>query len=325
MFLIPISRLKKRLHHLALFVTTLLLGSCASINSIAPGPSASADSTVKLQIFLDSQNFGPGVVDGRSGEFTRKALALYQQSENLPAESLPDVSGIAPLTTYTLTTADLAAIGTMGSSPAEISKQKKSPYTSAIELVSERFHTSQTYLRKLNPGIDINSLPAGSSISVPNVSRPFRFDRFPSTYPAATASAAVGRTILVDTRLRMLEIRDSGKLVAAFPITPGSSEHPALPGELRVVGAVPWPWYRYDEGVLDRGERTDTFHNLPPGPNSPVGILWVGLNRPGVGIHGTTTPDTIGRSGSHGCIRLSNWDAATFHTFVRKDMPVTIR
>lgn len=320
-----ISSLKDHLPRFALPAISLLLGSCSSIRSVAPGPDASRDSTVKLQIFLDSQNFGPGVVDGHSGEFTRKALSLYQESANLPPESRPDLSGITPFTTYTLTAADLGAIGSMGGSPAEISKQEKSPYTSVIELVSERFHTSQTYLRKLNSNTDINSLPAGSAISVPNVRRPFRFDRFPSTYPAATAAAASGRTILVDTRLRMLEIRDSGKVVAAFPITPGSSEHPALPGELRVVGAVPWPWYRYDEGVLDRGERTDTFHNLPPGPNSPVGILWTGLNRPGVGIHGTTTPDTIGRSGSHGCIRLSNWDAATFHTFVRKDMPVTIR
>ncbi|MDP4625558.1 MAG: L,D-transpeptidase [Akkermansiaceae bacterium] len=74
-----------------------------------------------------------------------------------------------------------------------------------------------------------------------------------------------------------------------------------------------------------RGERTDDFHNLPPGPNNPVGILWAGLNRPGIGIHGSPAPDTIGRAGSHGCIRLSNWDAATFYTLVGKGSAVTIR
>jgi lipoprotein-anchoring transpeptidase ErfK/SrfK len=123
----------------------------------------------------------------------------------------------------------------------------------------------------------------------------------------------------------MLQVQQDGIAIAAFPITPGSSAHPAPVGEWRVVGAVPWPWYRYDDGVLSRGERTDDFHNLPPGPNNPVGILWAGLNRPGVGIHGTPVPDTIGRAGSHGCIRLSNWDAATFHSLIGKDTPVTIR
>src|SRR5690606_24887471 len=113
---------------------------------------------------------------------------------------------------------------------------------------------------------------------------------------------------------RMLHVYEGDRLIAAFPITPGSTTNPAPPGNWKVVRAVPWPWYRYDKGVLERGERTDEFFNLPPGPNSPVGILWAGLNRQSIGIHGTSSPETIGRAGSAGCIRLANWDAATFYT-----------
>lgn len=299
-----------------------LLGACASIRPGGGGnPTASLDRTVRLQLFLDARQFGPGVIDGRGGEFTNKALDLYRQAKGLPAASMPDMDGIQPFTRYTVVADDLTTLGRMGDSPAERAKQTRLPYTHLSELLSERFHTSQKFLRSLNPGVDLDSLPAGASVTVPNVGRPLRVDRFPSTYPPATTG---NRRVIVDTRYRMLQVREGANLIAAFPITPGSSSHPALPGELRIVGAVPWPWYRHDEGVLDRGERTDDFHNLPPGPNSPVGILWAGLNRPGVGIHGSNTPDTIGRAGSHGCIRLSNWDAAVFYTLVRKNTPVTI-
>lgn len=280
---------------------------------------------MQMQIFLDSQKFGPGVVDGHPGEFTSKALALYQKSRGLSPQSEPDVSAIQPYTYYTVVPEDLSVLGTMGATPADLAKQKRLPYVSLGELLSERFHTTQGFLAELNPGKNISALTAGSVLKVPNIQRPFRADAFPSSYPAPPASVATTRHVLVDTKVRMLEVREGGRLIAAFPITPGSAEHPAPEGEWKVVRAVPWPWYRYDEGVLKRGERTDAFFMLPPGPNSPVGILWAGLNRPGVGIHGTAFPETIGRSGSHGCIRLANWDAATFYTLVQKGMPVTIR
>ena len=305
----------------------LLTNACAPLKP-KPGPSVpkqSVDPTVRLQIFLDSKNFGPGVVDGRGGEFTSKALDQYRQANGLAPDWQPDVSDIQPYTTYTVTADDVGRIGTMADGPAALAKQEKLPYTSLIELLSERFHTTQKFLRSLNPGKDINSLGPGGDLIVPDIARPLRVDGFPSTYPPPRAGVAAKRKVIVDTKYRMLQVLEGGEVIAAFPITPGSSAHPALPGELRVVGAVPWPWYRHDEGVLDRGERTGDFHNLPPGSNSPVGLLWTGLNRPGVGIHGTTTPDTIGRAGSHGCIRLSNWDAAAFYTLVQKDMPVTIR
>ncbi len=315
-------------HFLAALVLSLAL---LGLNGCSTRPLSSAssvserDRTVQLQIFLDSRQFGPGIVDGRSGEFTAKALALYNQSRGLRQSAEPDVSAVSPYTTYTVTAEDLAVLGTMAVEPAEIALQKRLPYTSLGELLGERFHTSQGFLAELNRGVLIDSLPAGSSVTVPNVHRPFRVHRFPSGYTAASPAVTATRSVFVDTSLRMLEVRDGVNVIAAFPITPGSSEHPAPVGEWRIVGAVPWPWYRYDEGVLKRGERTDAFFMFSPGPNSPVGILWAGLNRPGVGIHGTSSPDTIGRSGSHGCIRLANWDAASFYSLIRKGVPVTIR
>lgn len=308
------------------FLSLLGITGCvtSSRTDSAAVDAMSRDATVQLQIFLDDRYFGPGIVDGRPGEFTDKALALYHQSQGLAAGGMPNVGYIQPYTTYTVTSADLSSLGVMATEPAGQAQQRKLPYVSLAELLSERFHTTQAFLAELNPSVPVDEMQPGDVLRVPNVTRPLHIENFPSGYSRPPASVASTRRVRVDTHLRMLEVTEAGRLIAAFPITPGSAEHPAPKGEWKVVAAVPWPWYRYDEGVLKRGERTETFFNLPPGPNSPVGLLWTGLNRPGVGIHGTAFPETIGRSGSHGCIRLSNWDAASFYTMVQKGMVVTI-
>jgi lipoprotein-anchoring transpeptidase ErfK/SrfK len=306
----------------------VFLAGCAGIGNPlanAPGPSSRHPDILRQQIFLDSENFGPGVVDGRLGEFTRKAMVNYRQAKSLPADWMPDTSNIAGHTVYRITSKDLSLVGANAEEPQDQAKQSKMPYTTPIEVLSERFHTTQKYLRSLNPGIDINSAPPGTSITVPNVSRPFDYHAYPSSYRPPSSATAKARHVSVGLSEKILSIHENGRLIATFPITPGSAEHPAPAGEWRITGAVPFPWFRYDLGVLKRGERTDEFHNLPPGPNNPVGILWAGLNRPGIGIHGSPAPDTIGRAGSHGCIRLSNWDAATFYTLVGKGTAVTIR
>ncbi|YCM46749.1 L,D-transpeptidase family protein [Verrucomicrobiaceae bacterium 227] len=310
-----------------LFSVLLALGlsSCATRGPASGAGVNSRDEALKLQIFLDSQGFGVGMVDGRAGEFTTKAATLYQQSRGLPVGSPLPSGHIQPYANYTVTEEDFRALGNLASEPEARSKQEKLPYTTLLELLGERFHTSQQYLRELNPTQNINLVRPGAQIIVPNVARPFRYEAFPSTYPAPSAVVAGRRQVIVNLQQKNLQVLDQGRTIAAFPITPGSPQHPAPAGLWRVVGSVPWPWYRHDEGVLSRGERTDEFYNLPPGPNSPVGILWAGLNRPGVGIHGSPVPETIGRTGSHGCIRLTNWDAAIFHTLISKNTPVTIR
>ena len=117
------------------------------------------------------------------------------------------------------------------------------------------------------------------------------------------------RKIYVDTPERLLEVFENDQLVCVFPITPGSTSLPAPIGTWKIQGAATWPWFRYDEGMLNYGIRTENYFNLPPGPNNLVGVVWMGLDKPGIGMHGTNNPETIGRAASHGCIRLANWDA----------------
>ncbi len=312
---------------MGLAVIGLLVGGCATMDrpvavATPEAPAVSKqDEVVRLQIFLDSVRFGPGVVDGRDGEFTRKALDVYRRVMGRE----PEVRGIVPYTTYALTAEDLGRLGPVASGPEAMAAQKRLPYSSVSEFVAERFHTTQDFVKKLNPGIRVDTAGAGTVLRVPNVAQPLRVERFPSTYPAAVASPTSPRRVVVDLSERQLRVIGGDKLLAVFPITPGSSDHPAPVGEWKILGLAPWPWFRWDEGVLKRGERTDVAFQIPPGVNNPVGILWAGLNKPGIGIHGTPSPETIGRSGSHGCIRLANWDAATLYTLVPKGTMVTVR
>jgi lipoprotein-anchoring transpeptidase ErfK/SrfK len=151
-------------------------------------------------------------------------------------------------------------------------------------------------------------------LKVPNVI-PFKIEELKEgSVPPNPAFA--NRRIIIDTVERTLEIRENNTLIYEFPITPGSTNLPAPKGMWKILGIATLPWFRHDEGVLNYGVRTDDYFNLPPGPNNPVGILWMGLNKPGIGIHGTNNPETIGRAGSHGCIRTANWDAAKIKDLV---------
>jgi lipoprotein-anchoring transpeptidase ErfK/SrfK len=295
------------------------------ITPVAPDAASRRAHAVQLQIFLDANNFRPGAVDGRTGEFFAKALGCYNKAHRLPSSSVPDVADITPYTSYTINADDLKRIGTMASDNAEIAKQKSCPYTSLKELIAERFHTSRAFLALLNAGRTIDTLQAGDTIQVPNVANPFRIDEYPAMKKTPRDPSLASRKISINVQTRILEVNDNDRLVASFPITPGSSSHPAPIGDWHIEGIATYPWFRYDEGVLDRGERTENFFNIPPGPRNPVGILWMQLNRPGDGIHGAPNAETIGRAGSHGCIRLANWDAAVIRTLVTVGTPVTIQ
>jgi lipoprotein-anchoring transpeptidase ErfK/SrfK len=132
------------------------------------------------------------------------------------------------------------------------------------------------------------------------------------------------RKIYVDTKERFLLIYENDQLLAEFPITPGSTKLPAPIGVWKILGIATLPVFRHDEGVLNFGVKSDAYFNLPPGPNNPVGVLWMALNKPHVGIHGTNQPETIGRAASHGCIRTANWDAVRLRDLVTVDNMVSI-
>ena len=126
----------------------------------------------------------------------------------------------------------------------------------------------------------------------------------------------------IDVKTNMLGVFEGEKIVAAYPVTVGSTQTATPLGEWKVRGVAKLPTFRYDEEMLNRGERSKRFYLLKPGPNNPVGVVWIGLSAQGYGIHGTPDPDKVGKTQSHGCVRLTNWDALALARLVKKRTPV---
>jgi lipoprotein-anchoring transpeptidase ErfK/SrfK len=280
-------------------------------------PNYNEETSTRLQIFLDNNNFGPGKIDGKMGEFFRKALVAYKIVHGMAPTGAVDrllAQVPTPFTTYTIAPDDEKFIGPAPTKPSEQAKLKLLPYGSLLEFVAEKFHSAEEYLQRLNRDKDLEKLKPGDTLRVPNVV-PFQIEKLNEGFVPPNP-AFVNRRIIIDTVERTLEVREKNTLIYEFPITPGSKTLPAPRGMWKILGIATMPWFRHDEGVLNYGVRTEDYFNLPPGPNNPVGILWMGLNKPGIGIHGTNNPETIGRAGSHGCIRMANWDAAKIKDLV---------
>jgi lipoprotein-anchoring transpeptidase ErfK/SrfK len=293
-------------------------------------PVPDQDTVSRLQIFLDEQSFGPGKIDGRWGEFIGKALQRFQAahgqqpSGQIDSALQQELQKISPVyTTYMLTDGDLHWVGKVPSKPAAMARLKRILYPSALDFVAERYHADPAFIRKLNPGRNLNDLKKGSTVQVPNV-QPFQIETIQPVPDLPPRPEFAQRVIKVDTRGRMLDLVDANRVIASFPITPGSKSLPAPIGTWKVVKVTTMPIFRWDEAMLKHGRRSSDFYTIAPGPRNPVGIVWIGLNKKGIGIHGTDSPDTIGRSASHGCIRLANWDAARVVNQVTVGMTVEI-
>ena len=295
---------------------------------------SSVEEATRLQVFLDRENFGPGKIDGRGGEFTRKALARYGRAHGLGAlttadpaltNKVPGILKTRPFTDYTITAEDAAQVGTIPEKREDQGKAKSLPYTSLHELLAERVHAERAFLQKLNPGRRMAALKVGDTVRVPDVDSPLVTASLPQKGKLlAPKPQFSGRVVKVNTKEKMLDVLEGDKLLASFPITPGSLALPAPPGTWKIVNMASMPFFRYDESMLNHGVRSDNFINLPPGPNSPVGVLWIGLSKSGIGLHGTNNPETIGRAASHGCIRLANWDAVKLSAMVTQGGTVRI-
>ncbi len=321
---------------------------------------AEIEAATRLQVFLDRADFSPGKIDGRYNDFTLKALALYRQSRGEPAppappkpDMAPDVGGIDLASVnpvfipYTVTDADMMNIGPVppGSGAAVAAQKAKLPglpYRDVGQEIAEKFHCDQKFLGELNAGKNGAALKAGDQLRVPDVEA-FELEAVKNLKPgseltadlanempdeAENASPASGATssvsIKVDVKTTMLGVFEGDKIVAAYPVTVGSGHIPTPMGEWKVRGVAKFPTFRYDEQMLNRGERGKNFYILKPGPNSPVGVIWIALNKRGIGIHGTDEPDTIGKTMSHGCIRLANWDIVRLAARVKAGVPVSI-
>jgi len=293
-------------------------------------PVSEREVITRLQIFLDQRSFGPGKIDGKWGEFVAKALQRYQRANGLQptgqidAELQQQLQHIFPIyTTYQLTEDDFKRVGQIPYKPAEQAKVKAMLYRSMAEFIAERYHSGENFITKLNSDKKLEALKPGDTVRVPNVP-PFQIETLKEVGSLPLKPELSKRIVKVDTRYRMLDILEGDKIVSSYPITPGSKKLPAPIGTWKIVGIATMPWFRWDEAMLNHGERSENFYNIPPGPRNPVGIAWIGLSKRGIGIHGTSSPDTIGRSGSHGCIRLANWDAARVINQVTQGMTVEI-
>jgi lipoprotein-anchoring transpeptidase ErfK/SrfK len=292
----------------------------------APEP---IESILRLQLFLDAKLFTPGKVDGRPGEFTTKALKRYQVANGLPETEIEqhslDLSSITELyTTYVIRPEDLKFVGDLPTQPSQQAKKKYLPYDSLLEFLSERFHTSPELIVWLNRPADMDKLKPGDVVKAPNVSEPFQIETLTQIASLPEVPDFKTRVIKIDTRTKLLGVMEGDKMLASLPITPGSGHLATPPGTWRIVGITQLPTFRWDYSVLEYGVRSSNAYELPIGPNNPVGVMWIGLNRPGIGIHGTNQGQTIGRSSSHGCMRTANWDVVRLSKLLTKGMTVII-
>ncbi|RWA60283.1 L,D-transpeptidase [Mesorhizobium sp.] len=276
---------------------------------------------LKAEILLDRARFSPGLIEGRASENFARAVRAFQTANGLPSDGkltretwdrLMATSTSPVLVAYELTRKDLRGPFTRHI-PARLERMARLPrlgYHNATERLAERFHISEQLLRRLNPGIGFRKV--GTKLLVPDVGR--------GDPPAAIAG------VEVDKGARQVRVLDpSGKWLAVFPASIGSDEKPAPSGEAEVKRVVRNPTYHYDPDFAFKGVKAKRPFTIAAGPNNPVGSVWIDLSIESYGIHGTPEPGKIGATFSHGCIRLTNWDAGDLAAMVRKSTKVSFK
>lgn len=278
---------------------------------------------LEAQVALVRQRISPGCIDGVMGFQTREALQVFQRQRRLPLTGELDAATREALVLespalgrYAITTNDAAEIQPLRTTWAGKAAQSALAFESLLELVAERSFASQKLIQRLNPDLDWSRVRVGQSVVTPE-----------AAYPEPGRKAAFVRIRLGGRTLQAFDAQTN--LLAHFPCSIAQRVEKRPVGELRVVVLVPNPNYTFKpamfaESAEARAMDPDTRLLLKPGPNNPVGVAWIGLSRPGYGIHGTPVPEQVGRTESHGCFRLANWNAAYLLKLVAPGTPVRV-
>ena len=286
-----------------------------------PASAIPLDSQLAIQIRLDREHCSPGGIDGRWGGKSKRALAAWQARHGHPATGEIDAAALHALggtnrilTTYAVTAADHASLTPAYHSWLDRSHAERIGYTSIEELVAEKFHLYQAALRQLNPDAAWPNPPAGTRLRVADI----------QTKPLPPVAR-----IEIRLQEKTLQAFDAeNRLVAHFPCSIAADKLKRSEGQtMHVTVWAEHPEYTYDPELFaddPESARIGKRLRIPPGPNNPVGVAWIGLDRPGYGIHGTPSPEDISHTQSRGCFRLTNWDVTKLVHAVKKGVPVTV-
>ena len=265
--------------------------------------------TAKVQVLLDRAGISPGVIDGHKGGMSESALRAFEEQRGLPVDGMLDFDVWAALggplsgpvlQSYTIAAADLNNITPdLPQDYAQLAEMEWVGYQRISEMLAERFHMDEDFLQALNPGA---TFAEGETITVAN--------------PGAFLQGVVSRIEVRKGSNRLAAYDAAGFMIANYPVTIGSTSTPSPEGVVEVTAIAHLPTYHYDPENFVQGENTEPLV-LPPGPNGPGGSVWLGLSPPTYGLHGTPEPSSLFRRNSHGCVRLTNWDAEELASLVQ--------